>query len=134
MSATVNTATSSVTEATGINNGHGNGGRTRERRGNRGGRTQGTRGEGRPPRVSAFKGTTPEMNGHVFECHEEQIDPRQYAKTLEALEGHIRKTMRYPEDMAPFFRENMAAPEIERPEKPGPDADERWTRPFGTRN
>jgi hypothetical protein len=64
------------------------------------------------------------MNGHVFECYEEQADRRQYAKTLEALEGHVKKTMKYAEDMSTFFGDDMAAPEIERPEKPGPTADE----------
>lgn len=64
------------------------------------------------------------MNGHVFECYEEQADRRQYAKTLEALEGHVKKTMKYAEDLSTFFGDEMTAPEIERPEKPGADADE----------
>ena len=30
-----------------------------------------------------------EMNGHVFECYEEQSDRRQYAKMLEVLDGWV---------------------------------------------
>ena len=127
MSATVNSTTSSLTEATGLNSGRGAAARARGR--NRGARgTRGTNGttrsDGRPPRTTTFRGTTPEMGGHVFECYEEQTDRRQYAKTLEALEGHVKKTMKYAEDLSTFFGDEMLAPEIERPAKPGPQADE----------
>jgi hypothetical protein len=64
------------------------------------------------------------MGGHVFECYEEQRDRRQYAKTLEALEGHVKKTMKYAGDLASLFANNMSAPEIKRPAKPGVDSDE----------
>jgi hypothetical protein len=43
------------------------------------------------------------MNGNVFECYEEQSDRRQYTKTVEALEGYVKKTLKYSEDLAPLF-------------------------------
>jgi hypothetical protein len=63
-----------------------------------------------------FKGGTPEMNGNVFECYEEQDDRRQYAKTVEALGSHARKTMKYSEDLAPLFAEVMVAPTVDEPD------------------
>jgi hypothetical protein len=90
-------------------------------RGNRWGQSQGlghtqqTQG----PKVAAksiFTGGTTEMNGNVFQCYEEQDDRRQYAKTLEALGSHARKTMKYSEDLAPLFAETMCAPTITEPE------------------
>lgn len=53
------------------------------------------------------------MNGNVFECYEEQSDRRQYAKTLEALEAYVKKSLKYSEDLAVLFAETMAAPTIE---------------------
>ncbi len=41
-----------------------------------------------------FKGTTAELNSNVFECFEEQGERRQYVKTVEALEGNMKKTMK----------------------------------------
>jgi hypothetical protein len=63
------------------------------------------------------------MNGHVFECYDEQSDRRQYAKTVEALGSHAKKTLKYAEDLAPLFAENMTAPTIDMPEDPGADQD-----------
>jgi hypothetical protein len=40
------------------------------------------------------------MNENVFECYDEQTDRRQYAKTLEALDGYVKKGMKYSEDLA----------------------------------
>jgi hypothetical protein len=37
-----------------------------------------------------FTDATESMNGHVFECYDEQVDRRQYEKTIEALEGYIK--------------------------------------------
>jgi hypothetical protein len=45
------------------------------------------------------------MNGNVFECYEEQSDPRQYTKTVEALEGYVKKTLK-----------DMAAPTLSMPD------------------
>ena len=59
------------------------------------------------------------MNGHVFQCYEEQGDRRQYAKTVEALGNHAKKTLKYAEDLAPLFAEEMTAPTIAVPEDPG---------------
>ena len=59
------------------------------------------------------------MNGNVFECFEEQGDRRQYAKTVEALQGYMQKLMKYSEDLAPLFAPTMTLPTIELPVDPG---------------
>jgi len=55
------------------------------------------------------------MNGNVFECFEEQTDRYQYAKTLEALEACARKTLKFAEDLAQLFTEEMEAPALDLP-------------------
>eukprot|EP00980_Cylindrotheca_fusiformis_P024866 scaffold12622_cov48-Cylindrotheca_fusiformis.AAC.1 len=57
------------------------GGRNRNR--NRGGR--GGRGQAVAPRRSNFKGSIKEMEGKVFETHEERIGAEQFEETLEKL-------------------------------------------------
>ena len=47
-----------------------------------------------------FKGNTEAMNGNVFQCYGESPDKQQFTKTLEALAGHINKTMDFPKDLA----------------------------------
>ena len=59
------------------------------------------------------------MNANVFECFEEHGDRRQYVKTIEALEGYMKKTMKYSEDLAPLFAPEMTLPSIEYPKDPG---------------
>ena len=59
------------------------------------------------------------MNGHVFQCSEEQTDRLQYKTTLEALQSHVKKSLKYPEDMAPLFALTMSEPVIEMPQEPG---------------
>jgi hypothetical protein len=56
------------------------------------------------------------MNGHVFQCFEEQSDRRQYAKTIEALDGYVKKNLTYSADMAPLFASKMEMPAINLPE------------------
>jgi hypothetical protein len=58
------------------------------------------------------------MGGNVFECYEEQTDRRQYAKTVEALEGHVKKSMKYPEDLAPLFATDCKLPVLQKPPRP----------------
>ena len=62
------------------------------------------------------------MNGNVFECYEEQSDRRQYAKTLEVLDGYVRKTLKYSEDLAPLFADTMAVPMVDMPDDLDDDA------------
>ena len=59
------------------------------------------------------------MNGHVFQCSEEQTDRLQYKTTLEALQSHVKKSLKYPEDLAPLFALTMAEPVIAMPQEPG---------------
>ena len=126
MSASVSTTAAStvsgITEATGT--GTRSTGRTRPNRRNRGsaaraGSARSAPTTNRQPRVSNFKGSTSEMNGNVFECFEEQGDRHQYAKTVEALQGYMQKSMKYSEDLAPLFAPTMALPTIELPVDPG---------------
>jgi hypothetical protein len=95
------TATSGLTESTA---GQSSAGRGRSgRRGTHSGRGRNGSGGNRNNRSSStsFRGSTPEMNGHVFECYEEQGDRRQYSKTLEALNGDVKKSCKFLQDMAP---------------------------------
>jgi hypothetical protein len=96
----------------------------RGRSGGRGrgrGSGRGTAGRGTPrPRSTGFRGTTIEMGGNVFECYEEQTDRRQYIKTVDALQGHVKKTMKYPEDLASLFASECRMPVLVRPPKPVP--------------
>ena len=64
------------------------------------------------------------MNGHVFQCYDEQDDRRQYARTLEALTSYIQKTFKYAEDLEPLFAEKMVMPKVVKPITPDPSADE----------
>jgi hypothetical protein len=77
------------------------------------------------PRATGFKGSTLEMNGHVFECYREQTDTRQYAKkTVEALENYSKKkTFKFSKDLVPLFATESRLPVIATPPKPTRTAD-----------
>jgi Zinc knuckle len=64
------------------------------------------------------------MHGNVFECYDEQTDRRQYAKTVEALMGYAKKNLKCAEDLKSLFATEMTNPTLERPVRPGADADE----------
>jgi polyhydroxyalkanoate synthesis regulator protein len=55
------------------------------------------------------------MNANVFQCYEEQTDRRQFSKTIEALEAYTKKNLKFAEDLAPLFAEEMEQPELELP-------------------
>jgi len=55
------------------------------------------------------------MNGHVFECFDEQRDRRQYSKTLDALQEYAKKHTKFSEDLSPLFATDMRNPVIEPP-------------------
>jgi hypothetical protein len=61
------------------------------------------------------------MNGHVFQCSEEQTDRMQFKNTKEALQAYVKKTLQHPEDMAPLFATTMATPTLTMPMEPGPN-------------
>jgi hypothetical protein len=88
-STAADTTVSGLTMTTGRGTSAGRGRGVGRGRGARGGR-----GYGRGPRSrsTGFKGTTSEMNGNVFECYDEQTDRRQFAKTVEALEGYVKES------------------------------------------
>jgi hypothetical protein len=124
MSSIADSATSSVTNAgtEASRNTSGRGGRGGRGRG-RGGRGGHGRGGTRRNRQTTFKGSTDDMNGNVFECHEEQTDRRQYAKTLEALQGYVKKNLKFADDLAPLFATTMTNPAIVRPTNEGVPGD-----------
>ena len=108
-----------TTEAGRSTAGRGRGGRGR----GRGGRGHGRGHGGRPPRSTGFRGSVSDMDGNVFECHDEQSDRRQFAKTVEALKGHVNQTLKNAEDVACLFGIEPKQPSIEKPVLPD-DADE----------
>lgn len=79
---------------------------------NRGARNEPSRGVTNHP---SFKGETDDMHGNVFECFDERRDPRQYTKTLHALEGYVNKNLKFSEDLAPLFATDMNSPSVELP-------------------
>ena len=58
------------------------------------------------------------MNGHVFECYDEQTDRCQFARTIEELHGYINKKLKFYEDIVPLFATDMAEPAVRRPVAP----------------
>jgi hypothetical protein len=91
------------------------GGRTNRNRNNRNNNRSG-RPNPTTTKASSFKGSTPDMNGHVFECYEERGDRTQFPKTLEALGEYAAKKLKFPEDLKSMFAENMAAPALIEPD------------------
>jgi hypothetical protein len=71
-----------------------------------------------------FKGATAGMNGNVFECFEEQSDRCQYAKTVEALEGYVKKNLNFSDDLSILFAVVSKAPVLVRPPAPAAGADD----------
>jgi hypothetical protein len=61
------------------------------------------------------------MNGNVFECFYKQGNKQQYAKTVEALEGYAKRTLRFPEDFASLFAPEASEPVVEKPVDPPRD-------------
>jgi hypothetical protein len=58
-----------------------------------GGRSAGQYDGARTPMISVFKGNTKDMNGHVFQVHDERVDPQQFKKSMEALNEYAMKTL-----------------------------------------
>ena len=111
---TISTITGAASEA---GRGQARGGRARTQ--GRGGR--GTGGRFGATSVSTrnnFKGTTEEMQGNVFECHNEQRDRRQFAKSMEHLEIYSKKKFQHFQDLAPLFAVNMSTPVVPIPAEP----------------
>jgi hypothetical protein len=51
-----------------------------------------------------FRGTSIEMNGHVFQTHSERVDPQQFTKTMEASDAYAAKHLLSPGDLNSFFK------------------------------
>jgi hypothetical protein len=114
------------------------GGRTNGRPSTNGGRSnrnnRNNRQNNRTNRISnpnaprgSFKGSNPDMNGHVFECYEERGDRTQFPRTLEALGEYAAKEFKFPEDLKSMFREPITAPVLVEPADLSDDAGARET-------
>ena len=114
MSATPDTTTSS-SAATVRSSGRGSGGANRGTRGSRGGRTRSNATATKGTSRNLFKGDTKDMNGNVFQCYKEQVDRRQYAKTIKALDAYTRKKLTYSANLAPLFAAKMGVPIVDLP-------------------
>ena len=55
-------------------------------------------------RTETFKGDTPDMNGHMFQCRSETTDPKQYSVTLKKLTHYVNKTFMSVIDLDPIFK------------------------------
>jgi hypothetical protein len=61
------------------------------------------------------------MNGHVFQCSEEQSDRLQFKNTKEDLQAYVKTNLKYAEDLAPLFALTVLEPELTMPQEPGPN-------------
>ena len=68
-------------------------------------------------KMSNFKGTIENMNGHVFEMFGEGASTTQFTRTCEELEGYALRTYRYGTDMQ-YLIKNFEEPTIEVPDDP----------------
>ena len=112
---------STITGATTSKAGGRSGGR--QGRGGRGGRSGGRSTTSRHAHA-VFKGATDEMQGNVFKCYDEQVDRRQYVKTMESLEIYSKMNFKFFEGVKPLFAVTMAAPNVPLPNDPGPETTE----------
>jgi hypothetical protein len=107
------------TGASATPNGGRGGSRNSNRRRNQAGRGGGTgqlaTGSTTTVRTSTFKGDTEEMGAMCVECFEEQVDRRQYSKTLQALNAYSRKTMEGAADLASLFDDTPTTPKLVEP-------------------
>lgn len=71
--------------------------------------------------VSSFKGTIPEMNGHVFECHGEAHAASQFHRTMEELQSYTTRMYKFGDDVCYIVRKlkeyNMEQHELPYPPK-----------------
>ena len=61
------------------------------------------------------------MNGHIFQCSEEQTDRMQFKNTKDALYAYVKTKLERPDDMAALFAFTMAVPTIAMPPESGPN-------------
>ena len=63
------------------------------------------------------------MNGHVFQCHSETSDAKQFSVTLEKLQHYVFKHFKNPTDIGGIFKD-LEIPTVPRPTKPAPPSDD----------
>ena len=89
--------------------GAGRGSHNRGRGGGRGGTNGRNDSAGRDGSTEAstaaksFKGISKDMNGHVFQVHNERLDPQQFGKTVEAMADYAAKNLKLSGDLTSFF-------------------------------
>ena len=62
------------------------------------------------------------MNGHVFQCHSESADAKQFSVTLEKLQHYVFKNFKNPTDIGGIFKD-FTIPAVPRPVKPTAPSD-----------
>jgi len=58
------------------------------------------------------------MNGHVFQCHGETTDKKQFLKTVQMLADHVNKTFDYPQDVISMCKPPYSLQAISLPREP----------------
>jgi hypothetical protein len=71
------------------------------------GNKQGPQSKHQSNKLSAFKGEITELNGHVYEVHNETAKANQFQKTTEAIASYVNRTMKCGNDMMNMI-DNMA--------------------------
>jgi hypothetical protein len=56
------------------------------------------------------------MQGHIFECFDEQRDRKQFTRTREMVGEYVKKHLKYPEDLSPLFGDTIGTPTVPRPQ------------------
>ena len=109
---------SQISGLTGAPSVAGTGSGSRGRRNRKSGRGAGNGDKPNTSKPSAqaivFKGDTPDMNGHVFQCGAEAPNEKQFSNTLDALGAYIMKKMKYPKDMTTLWKK-IETPVITKP-------------------
>jgi hypothetical protein len=78
--------------------------------------------------TSAFSGTITEMNGHVFQCQNENPPGNQFLRTIQELKSYVSiKLTKYPHDII-FILKHMEECQIRKPDPPDDNADRTDTR------
>lgn len=104
--------------------GRGTGGGTNSRyRGSRSNNRNHRRGTNQESPSTSFKGSTADMNGHVFQTHPESRNLRQFHRSLEELELYVSRTFKNPGDLRSIFstsehEKTIAPPTIADPKGP----------------
>ena len=124
---------SQISGLTGAPSVAGTGTASRSRRGRRSGRGAGNSKKPSNSKPSAqalsFKGETPDMNKHVFQCPGEGHIEKKFGNTVEALGAYIMKKMKHPKDVTALWKK-IEEPVIARPTNIDPAETDPFVKSF----